>query len=331
MIKPFLVDVPVAMFFFSRPDQFRQIFESVKKARPSKIFFIADGPRNGRIDDIENVKKCKAIAEEVDWDCEIFRNYSDKNLGCGYRIFTGLNWVFEHTDRAIILEDDTLPCLSWFKFAAEVLERYKNDERIGMITGVNHLGKYDADGVSSYFFATCGSIAGWATWKRVWNLVDFDVEFAENKYYMSLIKRNYYPEWKSGHIIKNICNIRKIALKKAKRNSWSGPFGFMSILQSRLMVVPTINMITNIGLVPGATNGGTCKAILPKKLQSIFGAPTYEMMGKIIHPKYVIEDKIYNDNVQIIMNGGKSVISRFIRKLESVTRILFVKYLNILK
>lgn len=330
-MKSSLIDVPVAMIFFSRPDQFKRIFDTVKIARPSKLFLIMDGPRENREDDIKNTEICKKIAEDIDWECEIHRNYSDINLGCGKRISTGLSWAFEYVDRLIIFEDDTLPSQSWFKFAANILEYYKNDERIGMITGVNHLGKYEADGISSYFFTTCGSIAGWATWKRVWDCIDYDVTYAENEYYCELIKRNYYPKWKANRFIKLLKKTREIAVLNKKRNSWSGPYGFMAMLQSRLIIVPTVNMIKNIGVGTGATNGGTHMAILPKKLQSIFEAPTYEIEGKIIHPQYVIEDRIYNDKLQEIMNGGNNPLKRLLRKIETLTRILLVKHLKLVK
>ena len=56
-MKKALVDISVLLVFFTRHEQFRQVFEQVRKARPSRLFLYQDGPREGRTDDIENIKK----------------------------------------------------------------------------------------------------------------------------------------------------------------------------------------------------------------------------------------------------------------------------------
>lgn len=333
-MKTALVDVPVAIVFFNRPECLSKVFAQVKEARPYKLFLIQDGARSTRSNDKDLIMKCRDIVDDIDWDCEVYKNYSDENLGCGRRVSSGITWVFNYVDRLIILEDDTVPSISWFSFCEKILDKYLYDERIGMITGVNHLGKYEIPTGDSYFFAKCGSIAGWATWKRVWAGYDYDCEFADHEYHLKLIEKIYYPRYKSKSIVERAKTLRSQALSAnpIKRNSWSGPFGFMEILQSRLIVVPTTNMITNVGLTEEATNGGTCKAILPKKLQSIFDAPFYEINVNIIqHPQYVIENRFYHDELEKIMGGGSNPIRRLLRRFESYVRIILVRYLRLLK
>ena len=321
--------VPVAMVFFNRPEQFKQIFEEVRKARPTKLFLIQDGARDNHPTDEAQIQACRQIAEKVDWECEVHRNYSDVNLGCGGRVSSGITWAFTYVDRLIIFEDDTLPSQSWFSFCEEILERFKSDERIGMITGVNHLGQYNKH-KSSYFFATCGSIAGWATWKRVWDDYDYSLEDVDDDYLCAMLEKTYYPRWRTKQFMTLMKNLRRMAQTGTKRNSWSGPWGFMSWCNSRLIVIPNKNLITNIGLTPEATNGGTSTAILPKKLQSIFNANRYEMEFPLVHPKFVIEDRIYNDELQKVMTGGANPFSRAARRFESIIRIILVRYLHLL-
>lgn len=330
MKKDASIDVPVAMIFFARPEQFRQVFDAVREARPSRLFLIQDGAREGRPDDMENIEKCRQIAENIDWECEVHRNYSDINLGCGGRVSSGITWAFEHVDRLIILEDDTVPNSSWFRFCRDIFERYKDDLRIGMITGVNHLGQYEGAG-DSYIYATCGSIAGWATWKRAWDSYDYNVPYAKSDYYLSVIRKVIYPDYIAKNAIPELKRLASYASSGEKRKSWSGPWGFNIYLNHQLIVVPNKNLITNIGLAPGATNGGTSVNIMPKKLQSIFNAPRHEMDFPLKHPKYVIEDRIYNDKLLAVMNGGKNPFRRFARKIESYIRIILVRYLKILK
>lgn len=325
-----ILDIPVAIIFFSRPEQFKQVFEAVKKARVSKLFLIQDGAREGRKEDINNIEECRKIADNIDWECEVHRNYSDVNLGCGARVSSGITWAFEYVDRLIILEDDTVPNLSWFKFCIEILEKYKNDLRIGMVTGVNHLGTYEGCG-DDYIYSTCGSIAGWATWKRVWDNYDYNIEFAENKYYLNLLEKIIYPNWLAKSVINRAKGILSMSKSGQKRSSWSGPLGFTIYMNSQLIIVPKVNLITNVGLTAGATNGGTTKGILPHKLQSIFDAEKYELEFPLRHPKYLIEDRIYNDKLSVIMNGGRNPLSRLIYNLEFYLRISLVRFLKLVK
>ena len=58
-MKPALVDVPVLILFFNRPQQLSQVFEQVKKARPSRLFLYQDGARNEH--DLPEIKACREI------------------------------------------------------------------------------------------------------------------------------------------------------------------------------------------------------------------------------------------------------------------------------
>lgn len=135
-------DVPVALVFFNRPDTLKEVFESIRRARPSKLFLIQDGAREGNEKDRINIPKCRAIVEDVDWDCEVHKIYSDENLGCGYRIYSGVSEAFKHVDRLVIIEDDIVIGEDMLPFCAEMLERYKDDQRIDKISGMNHVIEY---------------------------------------------------------------------------------------------------------------------------------------------------------------------------------------------
>jgi hypothetical protein len=131
------VKSPVAFIFFNRPDLTEKVFNRIRKAQPQELFLIADGPRINNSEDERKCFEARKIVDQIDWECEVCRNYSDQNLGCGVRPATGISWVFEHVDRAIILEDDCLPHPSFFNFCDELLERYKYDQRVMQISGTN--------------------------------------------------------------------------------------------------------------------------------------------------------------------------------------------------
>lgn len=113
---------PVAFVIFNRPDTTKKVFAEIAKARPPKLLVIADGPRADHLDDAEKCTTARAIIDRVDWDCEVLTNYSDINMGCKRRVSSGLDWVFDIVEEAIILEDDCLPHPTFFRFCEELLE-----------------------------------------------------------------------------------------------------------------------------------------------------------------------------------------------------------------
>src|SRR3972149_5093970 len=124
---------PVAFLIFNRPDTTESVFREIAKAKPSKLLVVADGARPDRVGEAEKCASTRAIIERVDWDCEVLKNYSNVNLGCKRRVSSGLDWVFETVEEAIVLEDDCLPSPSFFPFCEELLERYRDDSRVMQI------------------------------------------------------------------------------------------------------------------------------------------------------------------------------------------------------
>lgn len=91
-MKPFLVDVPVLILFFNRPQQLSQVFEQVRNARPSKLFLYQDGPRGEH--DLPGIKACREVTDQIDWDCKVHRMYQEKNYGCDPSEYISQKWAF---------------------------------------------------------------------------------------------------------------------------------------------------------------------------------------------------------------------------------------------
>lgn len=336
MKQTFLNDVPVFMVFFNRPEPLEQVFQSVKKARPSKLFLCQDGPRQNRPDDIENITKCREVVSDIDWKCEVYYDYSEKNLGCGMRIFSGLKNAFEKADRLIIIEDDCVPSQDFYPFCKELLEKYRNDERIKIISGMNHLGQYCPLSNQDYFFTKSGSIWGWATWKRAWDNVEWDMPYLDDKELIETLSNSFFSKSFAKSMIK-LGKQKKTALNNGERlTAWSYQHGISQHLYNQLNIVPRCNMITNIGLTVETTNGSDDIRKVPKGLQVVFMAKTYKVDFPLKHPKYIIDDVNYRKKVfsimgwtfwrkwtykiegicrQIIYGDGKKVFNKLLKKL----------------
>lgn len=157
---------PVLLIFFNRPDTLKIVFEEIRKAKPQKLYLAQDGARENRVDDIENIQKCREVVKNVDWECEVFTNYSEKNCGCGRGPKKAIDWLFNSEKEGIILEDDCVPDSSFFTFCTEMLEKYREDERIFMITGCNSE-LQSRDVKESYFFGYAGTNWGGLLGKEI--------------------------------------------------------------------------------------------------------------------------------------------------------------------
>lgn len=316
------IDVAVLCIFFARPEQFEKSFEQVKKARPRVLLLWQDGPRDGRPDDIENINKCRKIAENIDWECEVHKNYHDKNMGCDPSTFYSHKWAFSIVDKCIILEDDIVPSQSFFPFCKELLDRYENDTRVDRICGQTLYGGVP-DKRYSYFFARTGSSWGWASWKRVAESWQENYEFLNDKYYLDLGKKRFG----NNRVEKSI----EIASAHARTGIpyWEHIIGFRTIMNSGLVIYPTVNMIENVGTSANATHAPDNIAELPKEIQQMFITRAEDISFPLKHPPYVLEDYHYFEKVMKHLNP--SFKKKLWRKFEHAYRKLLIKTRNLIR
>lgn len=315
-MQPAKYDLSVLINFFARPNTLKDVFEQVKKARPARLFLSCDGPRDNVPTERERVEECKKIVSDIDWDCQVYTHYSEVNLGCGKGPESAISWAFEHTDELVILEDDCVPDDTFFPYMQELLARYRNDTRVGMISGLNHFYEWDCGG-NSYCFTKYGAIWGWGTWKRVWDNYDFYVKDIKNEYYRRLLEADISNTKARKERIGSWLHAAAETPHK-KVNYWDIQFGFVKYSQSYLCIVPKNNLIYNIGVGLGSTHTESNKAVNWKPGQILF-MPTKGMEFPLVHPKYVICDRNYDDicaNKILYRSFFKKVINKLKRMLK---------------
>lgn len=320
-LKTALIDVPVLLIFFTRPDTFKRVFDKVREARPRQLFLACDGPRDGQPQDEKLIDECKKIAENIDWNCEIYQNYSSRNMGCGMRPQTAITWAFEKVDRLVILEDDCVPHKSFFPFMEQMLEKYKNDERIGLVCGFNHFLYWDC-GEYSYFYTKVGPMAGaWGSWKRVWDQYDYMLKDIQNPLVQRLIYNDItYKRAKQ----KKVTLFRKTAQKLVQGENisyWDIQFGYLKYAQSLLSIVPRFSLASNIGLGDGSTHAQNAKNSMP----SIFFSEEKILEFPLNHPPYLICDHEYDDKVDSTWGFPNPMVYNFKRGMRLLKRLLKVK------
>ncbi len=232
---------PVAFIIFNRPDNTRKVFEQIRVLKPDKLYIIADGPRASHPDDIIKCEETRKVGDSVDWDCQVYKSFSKANLGCGQRVFTGLNWVFEHETCAIILEDDCNPAQPFFRFCDELLRKYKDDTRVMHISG-NNYNEEQVVGNASYFLSRYGHIWGWATWARAWKLFDFSMKTWPQARDEKILS-NYFTTPQEVKFFTSIFDQYYLN----DRLPWGYRWFYNRVINGGLSVVPALNLVTNIG------------------------------------------------------------------------------------
>ncbi|EDY17256.1 methyltransferase FkbM [Chthoniobacter flavus Ellin428] len=242
-------DTPIAFLVFNRPDCTEKVFAEIRRAQPRKLLVVADGPRANRPDDVENVRLTREIIDRgIDWPCEVEKAYAEENMGCRNRVSSGLTWVFEHVEEAIILEDDCLPSPSFFPYCAELLARFRTDDRIMAVSGCNH-GVDTPSRRYSYAFSQITHIWGWATWRRAWAHYEVDMKS--------------WPEFRERQLIYDALSDRAVAAawERAFESAWSRQTDtwdyqwlYAVLKRNGLTVTPHRNLIKNLGFDERATH-----------------------------------------------------------------------------
>lgn len=251
----------VVLSLFRRPEVTARTFAAIRRARPERLFLIADGPRPQVAEDAARCAAARAAVAAIDWPCRVVRDFSTCHLGSGLRTATGLTRVFEVVDDAIILEDDTLPTPSFFRYAEALLERYRTEPQVMMISGTNPLGAWTPAGDANVFFTGYGSIWGWATWRRAWQSFDLGLQRYRDWPIEALLARHLAVPEQRAHLA---WLFRDHVARPA--NKWDVPWTLGLALMGGRCAVPTRNLVTNIGFGADATH--TLNPLDPRALPS---------------------------------------------------------------
>ena len=302
---------PVLFLVFNRPESTRQVFEAIRAARPTKLYISADGPRAGRAEEARLCAEVRGIANFVDWPCEVKTLFQETNLGCKTGVARGITWFFDHEAEGIILEDDVLPIPTFFEFCDELLERYREDTRVSMISGCNLISGHYAP-AHSYLFSRYNHIWGWASWRRAWQ--HYDVSMAA------------WPAWRDGHGLHGLPGASRLferhwrgifdAAYAGKIDTWDYQWTFAIWQMGGLTALPAVNQTYNLGFGPDATH--TTQATP----QYVIESRPLPLDFPLTHPRLVERDsqadRIINSKIFGITFRNR--IKAYWRRLRSLSR-----------
>ena len=245
------MDTPLLYIVFNRPELVEKSFERIQDYAPKKLYVAADGPRATKSGDNEKCANVRQyIKDNIDWECDVKYSFKDHNLGCGKAVSGAIDWFFQNEEEGIIIEDDCIPDLSFFKFCEELLDKYRNDKQIFQIAGSNWQ-KGNKRGDADYYFSYISSVWGWATWKDRWDLYKYIIDIDSDDYSKMKI------------------NLKEIALNQREVNfhlncfeqtangkidTWDYQWRYLMFLNKGKSIVPNFNLISNVGFGEGGTH-----------------------------------------------------------------------------
>lgn len=301
-----ILATPVAFIIFNRPEITARVFAEIARARPAKLLLIADGPRSDHPEDVERCAATRAVVADVDWPCEVLTNSSETNLGSRMRPLTGINWVFENVEEAIILEDDCLPHPTFFPFCEELLERYRHDQRVMMIGGTNFLGEWKSD-LQSYHFSYFGGSWGWASWRRAWSYFDPELQLwpqiMDARFLDQLFPNPAHSSyWKT---------IFQQVYDGTITSAWDYQWLLACWIQSGFRLLPEVNLISNIGWGSDATHTFGESALANMSTQAIdFPLRHPPFMTRSVAVDDLVQERFYTPSAPGIMNRLIARVSR---------------------
>jgi len=271
------ISTPVLFLIFNRPDNTRQVFEQIRLAKPAHLYIAADGARSHVSGETEICEETRSIVNEIDWDCDVRTLFRDENLGCKYAVSSAITWFFEQVEEGIILEDDCLPNEDFFLFCQQLLEKYRIEEHIHLVSGNNFIIEKEYD--ESYYFSKYPHIWGWATWRRAWEKYDvsmktYSSEILNTKEFQQLF--NNKSEKKYWRNIFELCKAGQI-------NTWDYQLTYSIWKNNGMCITPNENLVVNLGLNIDSTH-----FFLNDSFKMI---PLSKMTFPLIHPVNIVVDK----------------------------------------
>jgi hypothetical protein len=298
-----IISVPVLLIAFNRPNTTKIVFKTIREAKPMKLFVAVDGPRDNKEGEADLVEEVKQIVQNVDWDCETHFRFNNKNLGAEITVSSAITWSLEKEEYVIILEDDIVAPLSFFRFAEEMLMRYKYDERIGIISGNNFTPIALKDN-SDYFFAKYGHSWGWATWKREWDGFDLNTEVKDDHLKHRFIRSISNSREEARFYKRYYKNMKK---RGPGNNTWDMVANYINRVNNRINIVPRVNLTSNIGIYG-----------LHAKGESVFHNIPFDENFKIINHPDKVEINVEYDKHHFkehILKHQKNICQRIINKI----------------
>jgi hypothetical protein len=290
------VQSAVACIVFNRPELSAAMLARVAAVRPRMLLVVADGARPERIGEAEQCAAVRKQFEQIDWPCEVITNYAEQNLGCRMRLSSGIDWIFEQVEEAIILEDDCIADEDFFRYCDELLHRYRYEPKVMHIGGTSfQFGR--RYGSTSYTFSRYPHIWGWATWRRAWQHYDLSMQLWSETPNKSLFLEQFEDPAERS-FWETVWN----ASSRGELDTWDYQWCFACMAQQGLNITPQVNLVSNIGFGKHSTH--------TKLLSPFSNIPRSKLAFPLEHPRLLETNRLADAYVARLQFSERRSIRR---------------------
>lgn len=242
-------NTPILLITFNRPEHTRRVLTEILKQEPQMLYVCQDGARDGNENDRIKCQEVRDVINELtsayavgNKHFTLYTLYQPQNLGCGPGPQAGITWFFENVEQGIIMEDDCLPHPDFFGYCEQLLERYKDDERVQFINSTLYHDRWKCEG--SYGYGHYMVTGAWAAWRRTWQGFDLDLLGLNARKFkrqvLRLTKNRAEANWW-------YFKVKEIQRDKAKKSYWDYQMQIHLFKNNALTIYPKVNLISNIG------------------------------------------------------------------------------------
>ena len=228
---------PISLFVYNRPVQLAKTLLALSEnvlASESDLHIFSD---NG--DDVTEVRE---MIKEVKGFKSVHIHLNAFHQGLRGSILTGVSLMLREHDNLIILEDDIITSPNFLTYMNVCLDRFKDDNNIGSITGYNVIDIPEGYHEPVYLSHRPGSW-GWATWQDRW--------------YSFRSRCPVSRSDKDGFNIGGDDLFRMlIRQRRGEIDSWAIDWAFHHYKKGMYCVYPCVSKVCNIGIGEG-TNCNT--------------------------------------------------------------------------
>lgn len=238
--------VPVLVLAFNRADHVAEAMKAIRNYKPERLYLECDGPRAHKKGEREAVELTrKTMLDSIDWTCDVKTLFREDNLGCANAVYGAISWFFENEEYGVIVEDDMVIGIDFFRLCEELLPRYIDQKKIMTIQAMNKSHRTDIN--NTYIYSWRGGCWGWASWRRAWKKMDMSMSDLPSLSYWMIIRRfglmpgldlmrNYWKGYKHLDTF----------------SSWAYRWSLSIQANDGLSIVPGVNLAKNIGTDGGA-------------------------------------------------------------------------------
>ncbi len=298
--------VPILVMAFNRPGPAAGLLKVLRQLKPLRLYLAFDGPRLERPDEQALCEEVRNVFRDgIDWPCQVSWLLRTHNLGCRVAVSSAIDWFFQTEAEGVILEDDIHPIPGFFGYCAELLERYRDDLRIGAIAANNH--QFEAPpAAASYYFSIYSHCWGWATWRRAWRFYHqaeiLWPEFRRQRWLYQLGGRDFERRWL--FLIDQVCS--------GEVNTWDVLWQLACWQQGFLICLPAKEQVRNVGFDTDATH--TLDEGSPLRVPQ-------ELVRPLVHPSIILPSRRF-DRVTYDRLYRKRFTTELKRKTLKLLRLL---------